>query len=139
MLNKLVPVYIIFKIASHTHFDLFLLITLCNVLYRLAVVPAPTIVQIMLAGLTDSQGVESDGITGAPQNAVRFRPATKRMVAPASSARCSVQATKNSCVGHLLVAVPRYYLTHQSRSPVFLLFLHFSLQILPSCNNWVPQ
>lgn len=129
------PVYINFKIASHTHFDYF-----CS--ERCAMCCVDSLASLLRHRADYVSGVDSQGVDVMAQQVPRR---TRSGSGPQQSAwwhqhrQLAVQSTKNSCVGHLLVAVPRYYLTHQSRSPVLLLFLHFSLQIPPSCDNSVPQ
>lgn len=72
----------------------------------------------------DSRGVESDGTTGAPQKAVRFSPATKRMVAPASSARCAVYKEQlcRPLTGSGTAILSDTPITFAGISPVFFIF-----------------
>lgn len=94
----------------------------------------------------DSQGVESDGTTGAPQNAVRFRPATKRMVAPASPARCAVYKEQlcRSLTRSGTAILSDTPITFASISPscfYIFLFKFYPVAIIRSHNNfaWYPR
>lgn len=101
--------------------------------------PHCSVCRAVCARGVDSRGVECDGTTGVPQIAVRFRPATKRMVAPASPARYTVYKEQHSCVdywysGSSATLSDTPITSQHIFSKMFASKFYFSLQILPSCN-----